>query len=59
MVSSQSNVAAQSAPPLMLYKIAVLLGYVKLRDWGEVSLVECGWLLSAKNGRRLWVVKNA
>ena len=32
MVSSQSNVAAQSAPLLMLYKISVLLGYVKL--WG-------------------------
>lgn len=33
MVSSQSNVAAHCALPLLLYKISVLLDYVKLRDY--------------------------
>lgn len=30
MVSSKSNVAAHSVPPLLLYKISVFLCYVKL-----------------------------
>jgi hypothetical protein len=51
MVSSKSNVAAQCAPPLMLYKIPVLLYYVKWRGWWAVNLVTCERLLSASSGR--------